>query len=519
MSISNGLRLARAVATSRASRRAGSGTIGRILLILVGMMLAASIASTLTVRGPPPIPMTTQGLAFDRAGSPLPAGTPIRTLIDGVDYSNASAVMDAGGNFSVLTAGNLVLNGTTPEPSPTKRGASLGETVMYAASDFTTTADVFQETLPWFPGRTVSQDLHLGSTASTPQPLKIQGIVTLPAQGGAGYLFLCNPTASSVALSDYHLQLDAPGTYYGGNLTLAGTLAPGVGPRLNLTTAFPIVPTGDAVKLVYRNPGGAAASAGGTDIVVDRLEFNATVGGTLDWQPGSTIMGSAPAPGPGEILERSPTCADSNSPSDFQIAREPGLPTPAGPTVSLITPGLGQNVPGGQTFTIRWSMTDNVFVSAYLKVWVNVTYLGTRIALLAGTAGVTSVDWNVPDVGTPGATVTVEVANPFGLHASVSRTFTIAAATPLSVYIAVVVIIVIAVFVVFAYRHASRQETAQTPPPSPPASPQTPSIPVAPPQASAPGPGTKVCPNCHTVVKEGDETCFFCGQAFARPPT
>lgn len=458
--------------------------------------------------------MTTQGIASGRTGSPLPSGTPIRTFIDGVDYSNRSAVADSGGNFSVLTAGDLVVNGTTPEPSSTKTGAVLGERILYAASDFTSAADVFQETVSWYPGRTVTQNLHLGSTNSTPRPLKIQGIVTQPARGGPGYVFLCNPTAAAVSLGDYYLQLDAPGTVYGGNLTLTGTLAPGIGPSENLTTAFPIVPTGDALKLVYRNPGGVAASAAGADIVVDRVEFNATVGGTLDWQPGSTIMGSAPAPGPGEILERSPGCGDTNSPSDFRVSREAGLPSPLGPTVALIAPGVGQNVPGGQTLVVRWTMSDNVFAAGYLRVWVNATYRGTTVSLVAGAAGVTSVPWTVPTAAAPDSQVTVEVVDPFGLRASDTRAVSITEPTPFSVYVAVLVIVVIAVFILLAYRHASRQDTLGAPPSAPPAAPPTP--PTVPPPTTAAT--TKVCPNCHTVVKAEDETCFFCGHPLPKAP-
>ncbi len=462
--------------------------------------------------------MTTQGTALDRTGSPLPAGTPIRTFIDGVDYSNHSVVLDTLGDYAVATTGNLVINGTTPEPSPVKEGANLGETLVYAASDFTTSADVFQETLTWSPDRTVTQTLHLGSTASTPQPLKIQGIVTLRARGGPGYVVLCNPTSTAASLADYYLQVDAPGTYYGGNETLTGTLAAGGQVVENLTSALPLVPTGDAIKLVFRNPGGAAATAGGLDLVVDRVEFNATVGGTLDWQPGATIMGSAPAPGPGEILERSASCADTNSPSDFHIATEPGLPAATPPVVAITAPGVGQNLPGGQTFTFRWTMTDNVFDSGYLKVWVNVTYLGTTTTLVNGTQGVTSAGWSVPDVSAPGSLVRVEVVNPFGLKGTASQTFAVAPATPYSAYVAVLVVIVIAVFILLAFRHARREEGQ--PPPSPPPAAPAQAPPAAPPTPPSPAAGgTKTCPHCGTAVNVADETCFYCGQPFLKPPS
>ena len=518
MGISNGLWLARMVARPRSSRGTAIVLPGRVLLVVLALFLLASVVLAIRARGPPPNPMTSEGTALDRTGTPLPLGTPLRTFIDGVDYSNHSLIANGLGSYSVLTAGNLVINGTIPEPSPIKEGANLGERFIYAASDFTASTDVFQETSTWSPGSTRTLTLHLGSAASTPQPLKIQGIVTQPARGGPGYVFLCNPGSNAVSLSDYYLQVDAPGTYFGGNLSLAGALAPGGLAVQNLTAALPVVPTGDALKLVYRNPAGAAASAGGADIVVDRVEFNATTGGTLTWQPGATIMGSAPAPGPGQILERSASCADTNSPSDFHLAIEPGLPAASPPIVTIVSPGVGQNVPGGQTFPVSWTMVDNVFHNSYLKVWVNVTYLGTTTPLLAGAAGSTTVDWRVPDLSAPGSVVSVEVLNPFGLRGVATQTFTIAPATPYSAYVAVLIVLVVAVFLFLAFRHARRQEGTGPPPrtsaPSPQARPPVPPGGLSGP--AVPSAGTKVCPRCHTIVKERDEDCFYCGLHFPK---
>jgi hypothetical protein len=517
MSISNGPRLARLVAIARSPRRATIRDLGRILFLLLALLLVTSAFWASPARAPPPIPMTTHGMAFDQSGSPLPIGTPVTTFVDGVVYSSPAAVSDGAGSFAVQTDGNWLINSTTPEPSPTKHGANVGERVMYAAPEFTASFSVFQETVPWYPDLVVTQDLHLGSLASTPQPLKIQGIVTQPARGGSPYVLLCNPTATSASLSDYFLQRDAPGTYLGANLSLAGTVPGGGIVQENLTSAFGLVPTGDALKLVFRNPGGSGAAAGGADIAVDRVEFNASVGGTLDWQPGSTIMGSAPAPGPGQILERSPSCADTNSPSDLHLAVEPGLPSATPPVVTITAPTANQNVQGGQTFTIRWTMADDVFVNAYLKVWVNVTYKGSTASLVAGTAGVTSVDWSVPDVDAPGSTVTVVAIDPFAAAGNSTTTFSVTPATPYSAYVAILIIVVIAVFILWAYRRAHRE--AQ-PPPSP--TPPVPAVPAAaPPEAIAAGPptpGTKVCPQCHTTVQESDQSCFYCGHAFVPPP-
>ncbi|MGI0148105.1 MAG: hypothetical protein ACREDF_01050, partial [Thermoplasmata archaeon] len=277
-----------------------------VCLVLVGLILAAMLIA-LPIEAPPPIPMRTEGRALDELGSPLPIGTPIRTFVDGVEYSNASSVQDGIGSFVVLTAGNSKTNPNISDTPTIQEGANLGDELIYAAGDFTSSTRVFVEVSPWVPGGTAMQDLTLGSIASTPQPLKIQGIVAQPAQGGHQYLFLCNPTGSAVSLVDYYLERDLPGSYHGTRLNLTDALGANMKVRVNLTSGSWMTADGDALKLVYRNPGGSGAPAAGRDLVVDRVEFNATKNGALTWEPANTAMGDVPAPGPGRILQRDPT--------------------------------------------------------------------------------------------------------------------------------------------------------------------------------------------------------------------
>src|SRR5947209_7328219 len=98
------------------------------------------------------------------------------------------------GKFAVLTAGNSKRYANASDTPAVQEGANLGDTILYAAGDFTVATPVFHETSTWAPETIVTQDLHLGSAPSTPQILKIQGIVTQPAQGGNQFVFLCNPT-------------------------------------------------------------------------------------------------------------------------------------------------------------------------------------------------------------------------------------------------------------------------------------------------------------------------------------
>jgi hypothetical protein len=296
---------------------------------------------------------------------------------------------------------------------------------------------------------------------------------------------------------------------------LGGTIAVGAQIRENLTTSFDLIPTGDALKLVYRNPGGLGASAGGADIVMDRVECNATLGQTLDWQPGATSMGSAPAPGSGQILERSASCGDTNSPSDFRLAAEPGIPAILLPTVTIPAPIQGQTATGGQTFPVRWTMQDDAFARSYLRVWLNVTCHGTTTTLLAGATGTTSVDWNVPDVNAPGTRIEVEVVNPSAEKGNAVMSVDVIPATPYSAYVAIVVVLVIAAFIILAFVHVRRQaKPPPTPALAPPASPE-----IA--RRSAPGmpPATKMCPRCQGTVQATDNTCAHCGYSFLEPRT
>src|SRR5205814_8083992 len=114
----------------------------------------------------------------------------------------------------------------------------------------------------WLPDDVPIRDLRLGAASSTPEPVKIAGIVTLPAQGGNQYAFVCNPTGSPVSLADYYLERDAPGSYHGGSLGLTGVAAPISSVRVDLTSPSSLTPTGDGLKLVEPNHKGGGATGG-----------------------------------------------------------------------------------------------------------------------------------------------------------------------------------------------------------------------------------------------------------------
>ncbi len=469
--------------------------------------------------------MRTQGFALDGLGSPLPLGTPIHTFVDGVDYSNGTRVFDALGSYSVLTEGNWRI-GNASETPWRKEGADDGDLVLFAAGDFTASAEVFQETMEWHKGFTVTQNLHLGALGTTPNPLKIRGLVTQPARGGNQSAYVCNPTLAAVDLSRYFLELNRPNRYDGPRLALTGTVPARGDVRIDLGSDAFLDPKGDAMKLVFENPGGLNASAGGRDIVVDRVEYNATVGGTLTWEPGNTIMGDAAAPGIGRILTRSPDCRDTNMPSDFRIDIEPGLPPNGPPSVALLTPVGGETLQAGAPFTVRWNMSDDLFETEVLEVWVNVTYAGTTSTLLDGLAGATSFEWSVPDVVASDAILTVDVTDPFGARASDSSgPFGIVRPQPFGEFalvLGILALILVGALILIGYLYASRRlDAAGRPKASPPTAPGGPTEPgtVGVETPESPPEGKKVCPQCGTAVHKRDWTCFYCGFRFPEPPT
>src|SRR2546422_8658750 len=399
-----------------------TGRVRAFAWLLTAGIFAAAILYAVPVAAPPPIPMRTQGHAFDQAGAPLPFATPIRAFVDGVDYSNDPRVLDGAGSYAILIAGNSKDNANVSDTPTVEEGANLGDPVIYTAGDFVASTGVFQETVSWSPGTIRMTDVHVGSTATTPQPLKIEGIVTQPARGGNQFVFVCNPTGAPASLSSYYLETDAPGTYHASSLALTGVLSANSSIREDLPLATWLIPTGDALKLVYRNPGGANASAGGRDIVVDRVEFNATSGGTLNWEPGNTTLGDAAAPGPGRILERDASCTDTNRPSDFALTTEPGVASTSNLTLGISSPTPGQTLPAASVVDLAWIMSDDVFQTGYVHLWANVTIGSQTIPALVDQLGATSVRWTTPDF-TGTAIREIDAEDPFGAHASATSNF------------------------------------------------------------------------------------------------
>jgi len=319
------------------------------------VVLAASALAPV-VQGPPLPPFELFGTASDEPGTPLSVGTALSAFIDGVAYSNASTVLESDGSYAMSVAGNSFTGSTSDTPA-IKEGGNPSDPIVLLAGDFTASATVFRQMGTWQAGAPLRLDLRAAVGSKQPGLLKIQNLTVRPADAGPQYAFLCNPASgASLDLSRYYLQKDVPGSANGPAVNLSGLVIPGASAYVDLGSPTFLVPAGDALKLAWRNPGGADAPAAGRDVIVDRVEFNATAGGALTWEPGNTIMTDAPAPGLGQQLRRSPQCADTNNGSDFVVVAETGRLLPPGVTVQ--SPDGGEDWTGGSSHEIRYTISD-----------------------------------------------------------------------------------------------------------------------------------------------------------------
>jgi hypothetical protein len=129
----------------------------------------------------------------------------------------------------------------------------------------------------------------------------------------------------------------------------------------NLTNpAMDLDPCGDELKLVWSNTGPAF---GGMDIVVDRVEWNATVGGTHFTEPDNTIMMDAAPPVCSESIRRTgtfPVYADDTNDNavDFIVDNPWPRPIPSAPVVNWIVPAGGEDWTGNMDHNITFTVSD-----------------------------------------------------------------------------------------------------------------------------------------------------------------
>ncbi|TLZ71360.1 MAG: hypothetical protein E6K10_05330 [Methanobacteriota archaeon] len=411
-----------------------SGVMRLALAIAVAGILLATLLPA--ARAPPLVPYEAWGLAKNSAGASLGVNQPIRTFIDGVDYSNLTSTYRADGSYQTQIAGNWYI-GPSSETPMLKEGGDPNDPVMFAHADMTTTGIVFQETAAWVTAGFQNLDLTEGVSANQPALLKIQTVTTRPADTLSQYAYICNPTAAPVDLSKYYFQKDVPGSFAGPQVALAGTVGANQKIFGDMRSTSYLTNNGDVLKLVYDNTPGVGSPNGGGDIVVDRVEFNASVSGALTWEPGNTIMSDAAAPGLGQEIHRTASCTDTNQGSDFTVGTETGRPT--APSVVVTSPNGGQRWTGGTPHAITFTLFDAQDAAIVLSV--NITYStnsGTSYGnlILGPTTGFpasASYNWNpIPTIDTTTARVLVcarDTTNLLGCDAS-DNDFTIDSTNP-----------------------------------------------------------------------------------------
>src|SRR5437867_9408990 len=123
-----------------------SGVMRLALAIAVAGILLATLLPA--ARAPPLVPYEAWGLAKNSAGASLGVNQPIRTFIDGVDYSNLTSTYRADGSYQTQIAGNFYI-GSTSETPAVKEGGDPSDPVMFTHNDMTTSGLVFRNASTW----------------------------------------------------------------------------------------------------------------------------------------------------------------------------------------------------------------------------------------------------------------------------------------------------------------------------------------------------------------------------------
>ncbi len=305
---------------------------GLAIILLIGQFLIAFQAPR--VEGAVPEPYELYGVAYDETGLVLADGEPIRSFVDGAEFSNKTSVFSRpgynDGYFDIDTHGNHKTNESDPGTYWIKEGANTNESIMYVWGDMSNNTQL-NASKPWLTG-VVFKEMHLWRTGLPPQPgnlnaapaalqpplIKIQTIVVDsadPPGNPTDYVWLCNPTPYPVDASRFYIQKDVLNNTNGPVVTIpfGESISPYGRFYLDTGDVNWFDPTGDNVKLVWNNTPGPNASYSGNNIIVDRVEFNASTGGTFYWEPGNTIQNDEIAPGYGFQINRSASCGDTNS--------------------------------------------------------------------------------------------------------------------------------------------------------------------------------------------------------------
>src|SRR2546422_10945382 len=116
---------------------------------VVRLALAIAVASILLIpflqsaRAPPLVPYEAWGVALNASSTSIGINQPIRTFIDGVDYSNLTSTYRADGSYQTQIAGNFYIGSTSETPAG-KEGGDPAAPVRFSPSDRTASGPVFR---------------------------------------------------------------------------------------------------------------------------------------------------------------------------------------------------------------------------------------------------------------------------------------------------------------------------------------------------------------------------------------
>ncbi|MGB9635656.1 MAG: hypothetical protein ACPL1Y_00175 [Thermoplasmata archaeon] len=259
----------------------------RVALVLCAVLVSAGML----VESAPVIPYNQYGFAY-KDGVVLPENSTIYAWIDGVCYANATVKnVSVNGtvvyNYEFIVLGDDVTNDNGTVVNPVKEGG-LNEDVIYFTYTTGNTVYFANQTSVFVNGSSVEKNL---SFYSTTQKALINEIVAEPGDGGNDYVYLYFPDISSINLQNWKLEKCGNGTYSAWNAVLS-TLTTQIYPEgsnyLYVDLGGDILSgTGGSLKLLWYS------DAMNTWVCVDRVEWNASTGGTHNYAPSNTIMPDA----------------------------------------------------------------------------------------------------------------------------------------------------------------------------------------------------------------------------------
>ena len=331
-----------------------------VIVIAIGVLSPAVQNAEAAI----PVPHNTYGQAKDSSGVEFTNGSFVSSWIDGVMYGWNWTFYDGGNpdpanrssRFDIDTTGNQITIPGDPDTPWVKEGGDQDvDDIMYVWGDMTeitltlgSPTSIFEQTTVW---RTfVTEHVNLSIAPTQPPALpKINNIVTQPGDGpGTQYIYIYGPESTS--MDEFYLEKNDGQLHNAASrVNLTGTVSETLYYYVDLGVTDYLDVDGDELKLVWENPGGPGTPFSGMDVVVDRVEFNATTGGTHYGEPDNTIMPDAIAPVFSFEIHRQPTAgSDTNDCAvDFLQAAVSGRPP--NPPYPLTVDTGGQALGPGET--------------------------------------------------------------------------------------------------------------------------------------------------------------------------